>query len=182
MFKVIVINGKPRSGKDSFVEMCDSFRGVYVNSASTVDLVKDIAEECGWDGTKTPKHRQFLSDLKDLLSKWNDVPFKDVLKSITIARHDYSEWYEASYNIGLFFVYSREPKEIKRWVKTCDAITLKLERLQTGEEQQTNHSDLEVDQYEYDYTIVNNGTLDDLREKAREFVNTLKARFLEGAV
>ena len=30
---------------------------------STVDFVKEIAARWGWDGTKTPQNRKFLSDL-----------------------------------------------------------------------------------------------------------------------
>ena len=139
MFKVVVINGKPRSGKDTFVDACDSICGVYVDSASTVDFVKDIAAQCGWDGSKTAKNRQFLSDLKDLLTKWDDVPFRDVSKAITIAQHEFEEYYwtpnEQDEELGLFFVHSREPEDIQRWVDTYDAVTLKIERPTLEQEQ-----------------------------------------------
>ena len=71
---IYVVNGSPGAGKTTFetnVQKCmgDSF--CYI--LSTVDFVKEIAKKCGWDGTKDLKNRKFLSDLKDLLTNWNNV-------------------------------------------------------------------------------------------------------------
>ena len=49
---------------------------------STVDFVKEIAKKCGWDGTKDLKNRKFLSDLKDLLTNWNNVPFNKIEQQV----------------------------------------------------------------------------------------------------
>ena len=75
--QIVVINGMPRAGKDQFVQFCQEHMA-WCKNISTVDFVKQVANFCGWDGTKTPKNRAFLSDLKDLLTKWDDVPFKKV--------------------------------------------------------------------------------------------------------
>ena len=48
---------------------------------STVDFVKEVAKFCGWNGQKTPKDRKFLSDLKNILTQWNDIPYKDIIGS-----------------------------------------------------------------------------------------------------
>lgn len=83
--KIVVINGFPGAGKDEFVSCCKKLIGEpYVRNISTVDFVKYIATECGWDGTKTPKNRAFLSNLKDLLIEWNDVPFKKIEKALSL--------------------------------------------------------------------------------------------------
>ena len=60
-FVLIIINGPPRAGKDTFVEMCEE-AGARCFNLSTINYIKDLAEELGWDGTKTPKNRKFLSD------------------------------------------------------------------------------------------------------------------------
>ena len=79
MVKVIICNGRPGVGKTTFQEMCQIYareeweNKIRVDITSTVDFVKDIAKQCGWDGTKDLKNRKFLSDLKDLLTEWNDV-------------------------------------------------------------------------------------------------------------
>ena len=78
MVKVVVINGRPGCGKTTFEQICQDMckpnlsnfqeeRIVQVAITSTVDFVKEIALNCGWDGSKTLENRRFLSDLKDLL-------------------------------------------------------------------------------------------------------------------
>lgn len=54
---IYVINGAPRSGKDTFCSMAAKFMGEgYVRVYSTVDCVKTIAATAfGWNGEKTPR-------------------------------------------------------------------------------------------------------------------------------
>ena len=81
MVKVVIVNGKPGVGKSEFERQCAAQcnlfhrttgfslgRDLWIDVTSTVDFVKEIATECGWDGTKTLENRKFLSDLKDLLT------------------------------------------------------------------------------------------------------------------
>lgn len=175
MFKVVVLNGKPQSGKDTFVTLCSQVKGFFVDSVSTVDFVKDVAQYCGWDQTKSPKNRQFLSDLKKLLTEWNDIPHKDVIKTMTIAKQDYHDYFWEQ--TGVFFIHSREPEDIQYWVDNYNAIKLKIVRYLPDAETQTNHSDLEVDNVVYDYVIENNGTKAELAEKAEWFLNEIKTKY-----
>ena len=77
MVKVVIINGMPMSGKTTFEELCQKICDPFakesgfeednilcVDICSTVDFVKIVAKQCGWDGTKDLKNRKFLSDLK----------------------------------------------------------------------------------------------------------------------
>ena len=62
--RVVIINGIGGSGKDTFVVMCKDVLGANrVLNISTVDFVKEVAKFCGWDGSKQPEDRKFLSDL-----------------------------------------------------------------------------------------------------------------------
>ena len=45
-----------RSGKDTFAEYLNDF--VPTLKYSSIDKVKDIAKQCGWDGTKNEKSRK----------------------------------------------------------------------------------------------------------------------------
>ena len=77
--RIVVINGMPRSGKDTFVGMCQEIIGEKrCLNVSTVDFVKRWPHTA--DGTKQKLHKTelFLSDLKDLLTQWNDIPYKDI--------------------------------------------------------------------------------------------------------
>ena len=75
MLKIYVVNGAPESGKTYFERYIQQHTETPCFIYSTIDFVKDLAKLAGWDGTKTPKNRAFLSNLKDLLTEWNDIPF-----------------------------------------------------------------------------------------------------------
>lgn len=169
--KYFIINGRPRSGKDTFVNFCLEELGAFGKLISTVDFVKEIAARCGWDKTKTPKNRKFLSDLKDLLTNWGDVPYKKTLQEIDIFKFDLDYW-DVS-DKGVVFIMCREPKEIERFERELNAKSVLIQRASVEFEQQSNHADSEVLNHKYDYIIENNGTVDELKEKAKEFLKKL---------
>ena len=167
--KIVVINGKGGCGKDTFVAMCQDILSIdCVYNISTVAFVKQVAEYCGWDGTKTPENRKFLSDLKDLLTHWNDVPFKKVFSWVQNCCACSSLL--GNFDNSVIFIHCREPKEIKKLVEEFDAITLLIRRDAAECVEQINHADNEVLNYEYDYVIPNNGSLSELRARAEEFL------------
>ena len=169
--KYFIINGRPRSGKDTFVNFCLEELGAFGKLISTVDFVKKIAIKCGWDKTKTPKNRKFLSDLKDLLTNWGDVPYKKTLQEIDMFKFDLDYW-DVS-DKGVVFIMCREPKEIERFERELNAKSVLIRRASVEFEQQSNHADSEVLNHKYDYVIENNGTIDELKEKAKEFLKNL---------
>ena len=169
--KYFIINGRPRSGKDSFVNFCLEELGAFGKLISTVDFVKKIATECGWDGTKDLKNRKFLSDLKDLLTNWGDVPYKKTLQEIDTFKFDLNCWNVS--DKGVVFIMCREPKEIERFERELNAKSLLIRRASVEFEQQSNHADSEVLNHKYDYIIENNGTIDELKEKAKDFLKNL---------
>lgn len=165
---VYVINGRPRSGKDSFVKCCQELVGDRCLNLSTVDKVKEIARQCGWDGSKTLKNREFLSDLKDLLTKWADIPYKDVINRIAVFRAELNDW--LLMDDSIVFVHVREPVEIQKFVDRIGAKTLLIRRPLVENETTSNHADQEVFNFNYDETIWNDKGLDELKEKARAFL------------
>ena len=169
--KYFIINGRPRSGKDTFVNFCLEELGAFGKLISTVDFVKKIATECGWDGTKDLKNRKFLSDLKDLLTNWGDVPYKKTLQEIDMFKFDLDYWDVP--DKGVVFIMCREPKEIERFERELNAKSVLIRRASVEFEQQSNHADSEVLNHKYDYIIENNGTVDELKEKAKGFLKNL---------
>lgn len=160
---ITIINGHPHSGKSQFVDYCHevSKPGVVLEY-STVDFVKELAADCGWDGTKNAKNRKFFSDLKDLLTEWNDVPFKKS-KEFIDAVHTFAQ------GDIMVFIHCREPQEIQKFVDHYgkdQCHTLRIQRPSVDGDDQSNHADAQVDEYDYDLTIVNDGTLDQLKETA----------------
>ena len=171
--KIIVINGRPRSGKDTFVEFCQK-HCLWCLNVSTVDFVKTIATQCGWDGIKTPENRKFLSDLKDLLTEWGDIPFKKVGEAIVAFGSEMKVYDFNPDKDGIVFIHCREPKEIDRFKKELGAQSLLMLRGEVDEEETSNHADEEVFNYNYDYVISNEGTLLDLEDAAVHFLEMMK--------
>ena len=154
--KVIIINGVGGSGKDTFVKLCQNHCSKVMNYSS-VEFVKKIARECGWEGGKCEKDRKFLSDLKDLLTEYNNIPFKDMDKFIHACRNKVT------------FLHIREPQEIEKAKKHFNAITLLIQNPNVSLIE-SNHADRDVRSYNYDYYINNDGTLQDLEYKAIKFM------------
>ena len=155
--------------------MCQDVLGANrVMNISTIDFVKEVATMCGWDGTKTPKNRKFLSDLKDLLTEWDDIPFNRVVDEIDYWA--YERIAEGEYGESLVFVHCREPKEIEKLVEHYNidgediVKTLLIRRGAAENVQQINHADNDVLNYSYDYTIYNDSTLSWLRNEAVVFL------------
>ena len=170
--KVLAINGAPGSGKTTFENMIKARMGAYYRSRSTIDRVKEIAAECGWDGTKTLENRKFLSDLKDLLTSYNDGPMQDIKRCID----DFEEelrLYHVEGQPHIFVSDVREPAGLQRFKDEYDAITILIRRAAAEEVETSNHADAEVLHFDYDYIINNNSTLDTLQQIAYDFVDLI---------
>lgn len=174
---IYVINGSAGSGKDTFCNMVSRFMGEnFVRIFSTVDIIKEIALEIGWDGEKTPRARKFLSDLKDLLTDWDDIPFKDISKKVSIAENDW-ESYGIDVSKCALFIMCREPQEIKKLVDHFGARTILMRRQETEDKSASNHADAEVLNYKYDIEIENNGSLKDLAFTTLKFIEQENLNF-----
>ena len=133
-----------------------------------VEFVKKIATDCGWDGKKTAENRKFLSDLKDLLTEWNDVPWKNI--AIKIAEHKtYISLHGYDREDAVFFIDVREPVELARYKKEYNAITILIENPNLTNIEVSNHADANVRYFEYDYYLINGGSLEDLQYLAKKF-------------
>lgn len=165
---IFIVNGAPGCGKTTFesmVKLESEKNSCIVGVYSTIDFVKEIAKKCGWDGTKSPENRKFLSDLKDLLTEWNDVPYKETLK--WIEKFEFRLWqWDVNINRSIIFIDCREPNEIKRLCDTLKAKSILIRRADVENLEASNHADKNVLNYKYDIVIDNNGNLDDLRQKA----------------
>ena len=190
MKPIVIINGSGGCGKSTFIKLCKE--GVQeaiekkiskqspikfqceVEELSSVDFVKDIATECGWDGQKTEKNRAFLSDLKTILSDWDNVPNKKVMESIKQYNDDVS-W--------IFFVNIREKKEIENFIKLCEeegydctTLLIKNDRVPVIT---SNKSDAYTEDYHYDNTIYNNFGLDFYKKQAYFFIRDIVGKMIE---
>lgn len=160
--KIIIINGTGGSGKDTFVSFCSEF--VKVLNVSTVDKVKEAAKILvGWNGEKDDVSRKMLSDLKKISVEYNEAPTK-YIKSM-------ADKFQLS-DEQLMFVHIREVEEIEKAKKLLNAKTLLITnpriKIITS-----NDSDGKINEYNYDYYVLNDGTLEDLKLKAEQFIKRL---------
>lgn len=157
---IFVTNGMARSGKDTFAALMNEF--VPTKKYSSIDYIKEIAKLCGWDGQKNERSRKFLSDLKVLTSQYNDLPFKMIQKQI-------QEFHKnKKYNVLLIDI--REPEEIRKLCdKYKDVKTILIKR-SSVKIITSNMADAGVFNYNYDFVIENNGTLDELKSIVKKFV------------
>ena len=178
MVKVVIVNGVPGSGKTKFQEICDNicepfrkFPGFKENhmlatdSLSTVAFVKYLATLSGWNGEKTLKNRKFLSDLKGLLTEWNDVPNAIIEKHVQ-SLPDSFDW--------IVFVDCREPAEIQKLKERLNATTILIRRPQVEDNETSNDSDAKVFDYDYDLNIYNELGVEELEMLAKHFIEYMK--------
>lgn len=165
MKEIIIINGSGGVGKDTFVEFCQEY--CKVKNISSVDKVKEAARVLtGWDGTKDEKSRKLLVDLKQLGIEYNDAPFKYIVNSANEFKKTDKE---------LMFVHIREISEIEKVKKATNAKTL-LVTNKNVELITSNESDKNVMNYQYDFYIKNDGTLEELNNIAERFVMNFRKR------
>ena len=151
-----------RCGKDTFAKFLNDI--VPTLKYSSIDKVKDIAKLCGWDGGKTEKDRKFLSDLKLLTTEYSNMAFEAIKSKV-------NEFLEDSQYV-VMLIDIREPAEIEKAKIAFGAKTILIEN-KNVKTISSNMADANVFNYTYDYTVKNNGTLDDFRENVEEFVSTV---------
>lgn len=161
--KIYITNGVARSGKDTFAKYLNEH--VIVMKYSSVNKVKKVAELCGWKGGKTEKDRKFLSDLKCLTTEYNDMAFRDIQDCVRFFREET--------NAQVLLIDIREPEEIERAKKEFGAETILIVN-QNIPHITSNMADKNVYNYNYDWVIRNNGTINDFRETVKKFAKDRK--------
>lgn len=166
MKKIFIINGSGGVGKDTFVELL----GKYAKTmhASIVTNVKRMARVAGWGLTKTEKDRKFLSDLKLLVDEYNDSNYQYIANLTNVFLED-----EGDDSYQIFCVDMREKNQIDRYVEEFGAKKVLVTR-SSVEHITSNMADAGVFETEYDYTIKNDGTIEELDDVAKKFAEMLK--------
>jgi hypothetical protein len=171
---IYIVNGAAGAGKTTFEQNIEKITGDrFCYILSTITPVKEIAKSVGWDGTKDLKSRKFLSDLKDLLTEWNDYPFKYICEEVERIEDSWLE-YGVNPKSIVFFIDCREPKEIKKLCDKLGAKSLLIRRASAENSETSNHADKEVLNYNYDIVIENNGNLREFTMTALEFAEKEK--------
>jgi len=162
---VIILNGYPRSGKDSFAKFIGQAlldKGVQTDIVSSVCNVKDAAKILGWDGEKTEANRKALSDLKDLSTKYWEGPFNLMSNCVMKMKENHC-----------FVFMIREPEEIEKFVARFPQSVSVFMKRDEAKIDCLNHADQNVENYIYDYYIYNNRDLKNLSTQAQLLIERI---------
>ena len=165
---VLVINGQGGVGKDALCEIAE--RHFKVKNISSITPIKEIAKNCGWNGTKDDRSRKFLADLKQLSIEYNDYP-------TSWAIEQYEDFLRGDEEI--MFVHIREPREIEKFVERTNGAAKTLlvragDRIKRGAF--GNSADDLVEHYNYDLYFMNDKTLEEAEESFVGLLETLLER------
>lgn len=181
-----MISGKARHGKDQTAIMLKEqleLEGKKVLTVAYGDYLKYICVKYfGWNGQKDEEGRELLQYVgTDLVRiKLNKPNFwvnqvKDLINAI-------GELFD--YVLITDCRFKNEVEVIKRAFKS-KAVSLRVNRpnfiSKLTKEQKQHASETELDNYNFDYYIENNGTLEDLKYKAIETLNEIKVDDIRNA-
>ena len=177
---LFIINGNPTAGKDTFIQYFENYLSInygyslQVKNLSSVDLVKHVAVMLGWNGEKTPEARNFLSDMKDSWTAYNDGPFNYIKNEVLAGEQN------------IYFAHLREPSEIEKLHNYFESsnenvMSIPIFIKRDIQVDATNHADNNVANYAYHHYITNNGTLENLQEKANVFAEEMIQQIFSSA-
>jgi hypothetical protein len=176
MKTIIIVNGYAESGKDTFCKYMKEISDIPTKEYSIIDYPKEVATEyLWWNGKKDEKGRKLLSDLKNTMMKYNQLPLKKIYQEVGEMRLFHDSF--------LFLLHMRKPKEIqmiKDFYEESDVnvITLFIEREACVREWR-NEDDDGVENYDYDYILTNNIGLKEFKYKTIGFYKTIIVNMIE---
>jgi hypothetical protein len=178
--KVIIINGTPTAGKDTFINFaakyCNAEESTNIFNISSVDLIKEMLVGFGWNGEKTDDIREIISKIKQIwINAQNGATMFLINNIINIhAQHQAED--------NIIFCHVREPEEIDKLYQAfkgfdivgIDVMTLFIVRkgIDIASTNDADNIDV-IFNYHYDTVIKNDGDLAQLEEKAIDFIDGL---------
>jgi hypothetical protein len=171
--KVIVVNGLSRSGKDSFIDAIRKkvpalieHSTIYTvwDSLLYLDMINPIK--------KGPEEREFLAAVKQAWINYNEGPFKEVVHMADELEKEYA--FTSNIDRVLLAVHVREPEEMKKLKRHFEdrMFTVKV----TRPEITAQPGDENVNNWNYDFEVYNEGDLEYLDTLVDAFINFLNER------
>lgn len=175
--KVITISGKAQAGKDTTAKVIKdklNSEGHSVLITHYADLLKYQAKTLfDWNGKKDDVGRSLLQHLgTDIVRKKNPDYWVDYVSDMLWMYRDHWDY--------VLIPDARFPNEINQMKEQFDCITIKvISDYDNGltEEQKNHPSETALDDFSFDYTIVNNRTVLGLNTAIEDFIK--KARLTQ---
>lgn len=175
---IVIVNGKPKSGKTTFEKECIKYLDEYETSnghiLSSINPIKEVYTKLGWNGVKTDKARKDLSVLKDIWIGNNNGPTNYILENVMEL---------STYEDHIVFVDIREESEIIKLVDVLEPLSILGIKYTTVFINRTDYSGIEYKNKSddsvgnnisiYQHMIINSGSIGNLRECARNFIDLI---------
>ena len=185
MNKIIVgISGKAESGKNSFAELArKTDRNLIAFEFAFANEVKRLALDLGWNGLKDESGREGLIWLGEGAREHfdNDIWIKKLLRNMWEIIKQSSCIINKDY--AVFFVtdmrYENESEALWKFAKEvgADYYSVRIERPGheniLTKEQRKNPSETSLDNYAFNYVVINDGTYDDFKRKVHQVMDDI---------
>ena len=175
--KIIIISGKAQHGKDTFANFAKDIlesKNKKVLIAHFGDLVKYTAKTFfNWDGKKDENGRSILQSVgtNDIRTKYPDFWVNYIRDVLSVY---YNEWDYVLIPDCRFFNEITKISSLKIW----EVITIRVNRpnFDNGltEEQKNHPSETNLDNYDFDYYIKNDGSLEEYKNKVNIFIEFIE--------
>lgn len=178
---IFIISGKARNGKDTVAQMIKAYYdriGLNTINLQYSTPIKEYAKKISnWDGSEETKPRELLQTLgTELIRQKIDFLFfvKRMISDIKV----YSYFYDIiTISDARAKVELDIPKQELKKVITINVTRPSLESELTKNEQK-HFTETDLDDYNnYDYKIINDGTLEQLEQKVIDIMEDIKRRF-----
>ena len=176
--KIFIICGKARAGKDTFCSLIRKYykeKNIHSINLQFSSYIKEYAKKiANWDGDDTDKPRELLQQLgTEVIRKKIDPLFfvKRIIGDIKV----YSNYFDI---ITISDARTKvEVDSIKKEFDNVYAIKVVRPNFDNGltKEQQQHFTEIDLDDYNcFDYTIINDGTIEDLNKKFEDLMKVIK--------
>lgn len=178
--QVVIINGVTGSGKDTFIKLagsyCEENEIANVLNISSVDPIKDVLYQFGWDGNRTDEARDIMMGIKKIWVDAQNGPTMFLMNNILAFHASHLE------EDNIVFCHVREPEEIDKLVKAIsgmnsmgiEIMTMFISRDDVITEDTRRSDDYNIIRtYPYDRIVYNDEDLAALDTKAFTFVEEL---------
>ncbi len=173
--KIFIVSGKAQAGKDTVCKLIHNYvksKNLKVINLQFSSYIKMYAKNIiNWDGSEENKPRTFLQELgTDIIrNKIDDNFFIDrIIEDIKV----YSYFFDV-----ITISDARFPKELDSIYNSFDnvikiRITRTLFENNLDDEEKNHITEIGLDRYiDYNYEIVNDGTLDDLNNEVIKMID-----------
>lgn len=181
---VFIVNGLPRAGKDTLVDMaCDALikNGEEAYAFSSIDPIREILRKGEIDiSRKTPADRKLMATIGDALEEYSGFRSRGCIDFVqAYQRTFYTAPGEDPRRLTVF-LFIREPDiiaKVKEALEDGDATVWKVFVESNRAEAPTNRTDAGIGTAaDYDYLVRNNGTLQELRQEALSLISLARKR------